>query len=94
MYDGNQQIICLWTKNYVYLHSKYIYGERRSWKLNIKRGGQDIAHNGKLLAARTWIEAALFPDDLSLFMALTGRVYDNIVPFRESNISEEMEISP
>lgn len=43
-------------------------------------------------AARSWMETILFPDDLSLFMVLMGRVCDNIVPFRVSNTLEGVEI--
>lgn len=43
-------------------------------------------------AARSWMETVLFPDDLSLFMVLMGRVCDNIVPFRVSNTLEGVEI--
>ena len=38
------------------------------------------------------METVLFPDDLSLFMVLMGRVCDNIVPFRVSNTLEGVEI--
>lgn len=38
------------------------------------------------------METILFPDDLSLFMVLMGRVCDNIVPFRVSNTLEGVEI--